>query len=237
MRLRRLLSVGFVVPVSVTSALLMGLAHSAADVGLSPVTIDCGDAAPISGGVDLNTLANLEASMQAMLDNPSGMSCTLTQPTALDPASNSNDPGSFVVGGGRYFAPGTSCAINFGMSGHVDKNGVAHGTQTATESNSTQECGGQGHIKANVTCVAVNGNLAEIRGNIMEQSGSLGPQFFPPGDTVMVTDVQDNGNPSSGVPDRIQQGVAPAGSENACAANVASPAFTVDRGNVTVHNG
>jgi hypothetical protein len=97
-------------------------------------------------------------------------------------------------------------------------------------------CPGEGHIKANITCVAVSGNVAEVRGDIMEQSGSLGPEFFPPGDTVFVTDVVDNGNPSMGIPDQIQQSVDAAGTEQDCAANVQNPIFTVDNGNITVHD-
>jgi hypothetical protein len=58
-----------------------------------------------------------------------------------------------------------------------------------------------------VTCIAVNGNEAEIRGLITKQTGSFGPEFFPPGEGVFVTDVQDNGDPSSGTPDTIQQSV------------------------------
>lgn len=216
----------------------VGLLHPVPAYANTAVTIDCGDGSPINASVDLATLTKLEASIQSMIDNPSGMSCSLSQPVSVDPLSSGNDPGSFVVGGGRYFAPGTSCAINFGLSGHVDKNGVAHGTQTATESNSTQECGGQGHIKANVTCVAVAGTFAEVRGDIMEQSGSLGPDSFPPGLTVLATDVQDNGKPSTGIPDQIEQFVDSPGTENSCVAGITyPPPFEVDHGNITVHGG
>ena len=157
----------------------------------APLTanVDCGDGFPVVSTVDNNTVNELQVSIQGMLDNPSGMTCVLTLPTA--PASSQG----FVVGGGRYDR--AECPINFSLSGHVDTTG-AHGTQTATITSAQGAipgCPGEGHIKANVTCVAIKGNVAEVRGVIMEQTGSLGPQFFPPGDTVFVTDVVDIGEP------------------------------------------
>jgi hypothetical protein len=82
--------------------------------------------------------------------------------------------------------------------------------------------------------VAVNGNLAEVRGTVTEVSGSMGPPFFNVGD-VLFTDVQDNGNPSRGVPDQIQQGSDAPGTGTLCSAPTAPLIFTVDNGNVTVH--
>jgi hypothetical protein len=208
----------------------------------SAVGIDCGDGAPISGSVDATTLTELQGAVQAMVDNPSGMTCSLTL-GALDPLGSANSPGSFVVGGGRYGLTPSDCVINFSVSAHVDQHGAAHGTQTATEPNTpnNQPCGGEGHVKADVTCVAVLGNMAEVRGDIMEQSGSLSSQFFfPPNAPVWFTVVQDNGRPNTGVPDRIEQGVDAAGTENNCATDLAGqgpPFFTVDNGNVTVHGG
>jgi hypothetical protein len=115
---------------------------------------------------------------------------------------------------------------------------VPHGIQNYTKSNSAdnQPCG-QGHLKANVTCVAVDGNRAEIRGDIVEQTGSL--SGYPP-DTVVVTDVQDNGKPNTGVDDEISTYPGAAGSETSCELpppGTPFPPFTVDNGNVTVHQG
>jgi len=76
----------------------------------------------------------------------------------------------------------------------------------------------------------------EIRGVITKQTGSFGPEFFPPGDTVFVTDVQDNGGPAQGVPDTIVQFVDAPGTENNCQAPSGDQLFTVDEGNVTVHD-
>jgi len=141
-----------------------------------------------------------------------------------------------VTGGGRYDR--TECAINFSVSAHQTPNG-ATGTQTATMSNAPGAipgCPGQGQIKATVTCVAVNGNMAEVRGIITKMTGSFGPEFFPPGEGVFVTDVQDNGNPSDGTPDTIQQSVDNPGTEHSCQAPSGAQTFTVDNGDVTVRD-
>lgn len=141
-----------------------------------------------------------------------------------------------VTGGGRYDR--AECAINFSIDGQITPTGFA-GTQTATMSNAPGAiagCPGQGQIKATVTCVAVSGNDAEIRGLITKESGSFGPEFFPPGDNVFVTDVQDNGNPSDGTPDTIVQYVDQAGSQDSCQPPSGDQFFTVDNGNVVVRD-
>src|SRR5439155_9210545 len=96
------------------------------------------------------------------------------------------------------------CWINFGLSAHLN-NGRPSGTQTLTESAASAACGGEGHLKADVTCLAVDGNFAEMRGHILEATGALGQEFFPNGSSVLVTDIEDNGNGSSAMPDRILQ--------------------------------
>ena len=200
----------------------------------TPVTVDCGDGHPLSITADTTLLTSLEASVQGIALNPAGTSCTLTQSTASNaPAGSSSSP--FVVGGGRYDR--AECAINFSVNGHTDSTG-AHGTQTAELTNGVNPipgCPGQGHLKATVTCVAASGNQAEVRGIITEATGSMGPPFFFVGD-VFLTDVQDNGNPSSGVPDRIEQGSPASGGANDCTAPTQDEIFTVDNGNVTVHD-
>lgn len=156
--------------------------------------------------------------------------------TAVVAAAPGGSPGAaFVNGGGRYDE--SECAVNFSIDGRQTSQG-ANGTQTATMSNAPgalPDCPGQGHVKATVTCVVVAGNEAEIRGDIIEQSGSFGADFFPPGDNVFVTDVLDSGNPSNGTPDKIVQYVDQPGTENNCQPPGGDELFTVDNGNVTVH--
>lgn len=143
---------------------------------------------------------------------------------------------AFVTGGGRYDR--AECPINFSVNGHNTPNG-ATGTQTATMSaapGGIPGCPGQGQIKATVTCVAVDGPNAEVRGIITKQTGSFGPEFFPPGDTVFVTDVRDNGRLSGGIPDTIVQYVDQPGTEHSCQPPMGDQLFPIDNGGVTVHD-
>jgi len=50
---------------------------------LTLVTIDCGDGYPLTATVDLPTLTELEASVQAIIDNPSGLTCSLSTSPVL----------------------------------------------------------------------------------------------------------------------------------------------------------
>src|SRR5438132_856233 len=149
--------------------LVLAVAATLAVVMLAPVialagslvNVDCGDGAPLSTTADLTTLTSLQASIQGMVDNPSGMSCSLTQGGVADPTllgiSTSNGGGDrFVVGGGRYGREFPNCPTNFSLNAHVNGQGP-HGTQNVTMTNSDKGCPGQGHIRANVTCLAVNG--------------------------------------------------------------------------------
>src|ERR1700747_3128588 len=102
------------------------------------VTIDCGDGSPLATTVDLPTLTSLQASVQGMLDNPSGMSCALNQGGVVEPTltiGGSSGGDAFVVGGGRYDrGSGGSmqgCGLNFSISAHQDSTGF-HGQQTIT---------------------------------------------------------------------------------------------------------
>jgi hypothetical protein len=154
----------------------------------------------------------------------------------LTPAHAAGPSSPSVTGGGRYDT--SECAINFALNGHQTPTG-ATGTQSAVMSNAPGAipgCPGQGQITATVTCVAVNGPDAEIRGVITKQTGSFSPEFFPPGDTTFVTDAQDNGNPSSGTPDTIVQYVDAPGTQNNCVAPAGDQLFTVDQGNITVQD-
>ena len=99
-----------------------------------PITVDCGDGAPLSGAIDAATVLELESSIQGMVDNPTGTTCTLGQAPLSHDLSSSSDPGDFVVGGGRYDrgpGPGSSqgCGVNFSLNAHADRSGV-HGEQT-----------------------------------------------------------------------------------------------------------
>jgi hypothetical protein len=207
------------------------------------VAVDCGDGAPINATVDLATLTKLQASIQSMIDNPAGVTCGLSTDNLVSIGGGSGDP--FVVGGGRYargstfdFGPGVSdaCGINFSLNAHQDSTGF-HGQQSYTIPNVDGCSQYAGHIHANVTCLAVSGNHAEIRGDITDATG-----FFTgiqqSGLSVFVSDVTDNGPPSSVVRDTAYLYNDADGSETACHAPGVYSYFErpMDNGNITVHD-
>jgi hypothetical protein len=210
---------------------------------LTLVNLDCGDGNPLQVTVDPATLTELQASVQAMLDNPSGLTCTLsTSPVLISPLglgtsalASSNQ--AFVVGGGRYaFSP--SCEANFAISAHqIDSTGAARGSETFTFPSSCTDFG-QGHLKADVYCVSVTAAttitpaVGEVIGNITEATNSLslraGSAFF--------SGVSDN--PSIGPPDQIVQAEPSTGFP--CDPPPVPPfggAIPIDNGNITVRTG
>ena len=198
---------------------------------LTLVTVDCGDGSPLQATLDADGLTALQSSLQAIIDNPAGLSCTLsTSPVIAPPLGTiaSADSGRpFVVGGGRYARSG-GCGINFNLSGHVDSDGVARGT-VAFGINNAPGCD-QGAVKAKVTCLNVNGvdKTAEVKGDVTQANGVLGGfQQSPP--IVVFTDVQDNGKA-----DTITQLTDPDQIDNACTA--APGILSADNGNITVHS-
>ena len=70
-----------------------------------------------------------------------------------------------------------------------------------------------------------------MKGVVSEVSGEFFSSLAAIGDTLE-TDVEDNGNPSGGVPDRIDVFPGPQGTNLACLAS-GSPFFEVENGNVT----
>jgi hypothetical protein len=204
------------------------------------VAVDCGDGAPINATVDLATLTKLQASIQSMVDNPAGVTCGLSTNNLVSIGGGSGDP--FVVGGGRYargstfdFGPGVSdaCGINFSLNAHQDSTGF-HGEQSYTIPNADGCSQFAGHIHANVTCLRIAGNKAEIRGDITEATGFFtGIQdIFP----VFVSDVTDNGPPSSTLRDTAYLTDDFAGTETACVpGELTQYQRPIDNGNISVH--
>jgi hypothetical protein len=201
-----------------TKRFLMGLV-AAATMALAPVLasadtltaigVDCGDGSPISATVDSATVLKVQGALQAMIDYPADLSCSLTTST-VDPTLSlgtttttsatmttpTTDPDGFATGGGRYFSPFWNCVINFALSAHPDKDepGTAHGISNATNPGNCPS--GPGHFSSKVLCITLTGNNAQIQSQITRADGSYYNVGFRQGDFVQ-TDVTDgaNGNP------------------------------------------
>ena len=91
---------------AITVGLLIGIALPTSAIGLTQVTLSCDDGTSVTLVVDTDTLTSLAASVQAMLDYPAGLTCTLVQSPlpiafgAIALASAGSNP--FIVAGGRW---------------------------------------------------------------------------------------------------------------------------------------
>jgi hypothetical protein len=151
---------------------------------LTAIGIDCGDGYPISATVDGPTLTKVQGAIQAMIDTPAGLSCSLTTSALPDPSltaptttttttsttsttttssttssntspSNTNSD-AFVTGGGQYTA-GSGCQRNFGLSAKPDKNSTTFGGAHGTSNVTQPNAPGcpQGHVTSTVLCLVV----------------------------------------------------------------------------------
>lgn len=104
----RRLALALVVAIGLT----IGTAVSTRAIGLIQVTLNCSDGTSTPLVVDTDTLTSLTASVQAMLDYPAGLTCSLVQSPlqlafgTLAFASPGNSP--FIVAGGRWEVPCSS---------------------------------------------------------------------------------------------------------------------------------
>lgn len=227
----RLVAVALTVPLAVASALVMGMASAAADVGFNSVNVGCGDGSPFHANVDPVALTKLAGALQAAnQDLSDGVTCTVSS----QGSGNETEARAFVFGAGAYGGQ-FGCIFDFKLKAHLDEQG-AHGFQHNSSPNANPaDCGGPGVLNASVTCLVVAGKRAEIRGVIESASG---PQFDfipqPHQGKVWVSDVTEN---PPGVPDTIEQGWEPAGTQDACAiGSLVYPEFPIDHGDIDVES-
>src|SRR3989442_10255618 len=94
---------------AITVGLAIGTVLPTSAIGLAQVTLSCDDGTSVTMVVDTDTLTSLTASVQAMLDYPAGLTCTLVQsplPLALGAIALASPGGNpFIVAGGRWEVP------------------------------------------------------------------------------------------------------------------------------------
>ena len=182
----------------ITAALLtIGMALPVAATGLVQVTMNCDDGTSTTVVVDTDTLNDLIASVQAMLDYPAGLTCALIQVPLLSPVAGVAIAASsdmFVVGGGRWLVhclAGTaptvdssgSFFVNIAVNGQKKSDGSFVGT--LNETIPEQSCGdvavGASHFTSKLgpdgTCVSFT--------TVTIDSGTFGQAYV----TSLVTEV------------------------------------------------
>ena len=117
-----------VLALAVAIGLAIGSAIPTAAIGLTQVNLNCDDGTSTTLVVDTDTLTGLTAAVQAMIDYPAGLTCTLVQvPVPLlsfGSIALAASPGQnpFIVGGGRWQVP---CSALGGLIGRADGGALA----------------------------------------------------------------------------------------------------------------
>jgi hypothetical protein len=96
---------------AISVGLLIGIAWPTTAIGLTQVTLTCSDGTTSTMVVDTDTLTGLTLAIQAMIDYPAGLVCTMAQVPlpgivhlgGIALASPGTNP--FIVGGGRWVVP------------------------------------------------------------------------------------------------------------------------------------
>jgi hypothetical protein len=194
-----------VLVLTATATLMAAASLSVIGIGDTEVTLTCDDGSTLIVTVDLPTLLGLTEAVQAMLDNPSGLSCGLAQrPLATTPVLTltalADSPKDFAVGGGQIV--GACYVANIGFSAHSEADGSGPYNGAVAETVPEGQCIEPGHYNAKVTCVKVTGSTANITARIEHATG-----FYAAGGQAgcisdcnwVVLTVQDNGNRLAGV--------------------------------------
>jgi len=235
-----------------TAAVILTLGSSLTVIGVgdSQVTLGCDDGSSMTVVIDATTLTGLVSAVQAMLDYPAGLTCTLTQvPVSAGPlftqvalADGGNPDKDYAVGGGQATIV-TRCApqeTNFGLSAHVDKGTMTSGIggsvnftipQCTSMFTGTPISYSGSHLGMKVDCLRVNGPLADLTATVTEKTGLFAnPAEFPSGLNEVGVQVLDN----TITGDKIGWDFGSA--KFPCDFGVAVADQTVDHGNLNVHD-
>ena len=119
-----------VLALALAIGLVLGAMMPVSALGETSVTLNCDDGTSVKLVVDADTLTALTQAVQAMIDYPAELNCTLIQnPLGVSfggialAAGSGNEP--FVVGGGRWLAETTCEALLGEEPGFVDGGVVA----------------------------------------------------------------------------------------------------------------
>jgi len=209
---------------AITVGLVIGIAGPTSAIGLTQVTLSCDDGTTSTAVVDADTLTGLTLAVQAMLDYPAGLTCTLAQVPLLDGFTG-------------------LAWVNIAVNVHQHDDGSFFGTLNETiPANQVCDINGdvtsESHFTSTPDCFMTDINFATtmrgyVRSSVTQTSGFQYPSF-PPTSPFSFT-FKDNGNPSSTTaPDRLQG--PPAGDTSDCDLRTGlEPGFDLVHGNITIH--
>ena len=224
------------------AGLMLGTAVPVSGLGGTQITLNCDDGTSLTAVVDANTLTDLTQSVQALIDYPAGLSCTLLQTTPLvrfgNVASGADLIPGFVNGGGRFqvsCGPGAFFWVNIAVNAQI-KDGRVVGTVNEAIPDG-QQCAAPGTFKSVPTCLQIfsdQPNRAYVTSHVTETSGPFYPSAGVPAGSNARFSFQDNGPGNAAPYDTL--GAMPAHEVTVCAdgTNTPPPNFDLVNGNITV---
>ena len=147
-----------VMTVTVVAGLMFGTAFPVFGLGETQVTLNCDDGTSMTTTVDPDTLQSLVASVQAILDNPAGLTCTLLQSPIVSWGSVvlAGQKPPYINGGGRFVhdcpSGGGVYYTNFAVNAQT-KNGDVVGSFEMKVPDG--QCVNGGSLKSRATCFNV----------------------------------------------------------------------------------
>jgi hypothetical protein len=213
---------------------MAGTAIPVSGLGGTQITLNCDDGTSLTAVVDADTVTALTQSVQALINYPAGLSCTLIQ-TPVVRIGNVADaaliPG-FVNGGGRFQISCGSATfwVNIAVNAQIQDGRVVG---TVNEAIPDGQCVSPGTFKSTPTCLQIfsdNPNIALVTSHVTETSGPFFPSAGVPAGSNARFSFQDNGNPG----DKINATQAGTVTDCADSNNTPAPFFDLLEGNITV---
>src|SRR3989442_4344617 len=221
------------------AGLMAGTAIPVSGLGGTQITVNCDGGHMLSAVVDADTVTALTQSVQALIDYPAGLSCTLLQTPVVRIGYVADAaeliPG-FVNGGGRFqvgcAASGTFW-VNLAVNAQIHDGRVVG---TVNEAIPDGQCVPPGTFKSTPTCLQIfsdHQNLAWVTSKVTATSGPLYPMAHVPVGSYPRFSFLDNG-PANTTQDSL--GATPADVETcADSSNTPPPLYLhLLEGNITV---
>jgi hypothetical protein len=233
--MNRFASRGFFALVATALAgLVVGLPTASPALGPQNVNLSCNDGTGVALALDLSALTSLTNAVTSTTLYPAGdpaLACALAPSPNSPTTSNGNGPNpDFAVGGGQIFNQFVACQENFAVNGHAPDDVAVAGTANGTVNLSFPgTCATPGHLVTKVDCLDVNGDTADMTSTVTKSTG-LFTAFFAVGDEA-AWEVRDL-DPL--LPDEIVG--QPTSGPCVFTATATPAAFSVVRGNITVHD-
>jgi hypothetical protein len=238
------------VSLAVTVGLMLGTAVPVSGLGETEITLNCSDGTSLTTTVDAETLDGLVRSVQALLDYPAGLTCTLIQSplpvVRFGAVAYAWEREPWVNGGGHFerLCPDglETFWTNVAINAHNKDSGTI-GTFNLTIPGN--QCVAGGHFTSRPQCLIINpafppGARAWITSLVTQTSGAPVTPGITEGSYVRAS-FEDNGNPGKQT-DKDKLNWDPAFADPTCPTFFTTdtwpqPVIDLTHGNITIHPG